>query len=295
MTVPPRERVRTVLVLSSKYKQDAFGTAKALAAEVARRGIETRLDLEGEAGVAASAAGCDLVLVVGGDGTLLNAARRLGGIAVPAIGVNIGRLGFLAEFTSAEVLRYLDGGAAPFKVVPRLMLSCTIRAPGAPPERLPALNDAVIAQGPKTRLLAIDMLVDGGEATKYFADGVVISTPTGSTAYSLSLGGPILTPGADAILVTPIAPHSLTANRPLLVEGSSALTFRVTRDVPSLSLVLDGHDLRPLPLGSEIDVARAPSPFLLASHAGRSYFELLRAKFHWGEPPSYATEPGPGS
>jgi NAD+ kinase len=292
-TVPAPADLRRVLVLSSKWKPDAHASASALADAVARRGIEARLDLEAEAGVAEAARRASLVLVVGGDGTLLNAARRLEGAQTPAVGVNIGRLGFLAEFTVDEVLRYLDGGAAPFRVVPRLVLRCTIRRRGDGPGEGPllALNDAVIAQGPVTRLMAIEMLVDGGEATNWFADGVVVSTPTGSTAYSLSLGGPILTPGADAIIVTPIAPHSLTANRTLLVEGSSTLLFRVTRDVPSLALVLDGHEARPLPAGSEVEVARAPAPFLLASHAGRSYWELLRAKFHWGEPPSYGPPP----
>ncbi len=285
MTVCPPGDLRRVLVVSSKFKPDAHDLARELAATFQRRAIETRIDLPGDSDLARAADGCQIVLAIGGDGTILNVARRLQGAPVPAIGVNIGKLGFLAEFSADEVLRYLDGGVAPFRVVPRVMLRCRL---GGRAESFLALNDAVITQGPMARILAIDLSIDGGLATQYFADGVIVSTPVGSTAYSLSLGGPILTPGADAIIVTPIAPHSLTANRPLVLEGSSRLAFRVTRESPSLALVLDGQELLSLSVGSEVEIARAEKPFLLCSHAGRSYFELLRHKFHWGEPPPYA-------
>lgn len=289
MNVCPPGELRKVAVLSSKFKPDAHEIARKLAQAFAARGIRVEIDLPGDAPLDARVEGCQLILAVGGDGTILNAARRLAGVPVPAIGVNIGKLGFLAEFGPDEVLRYLDGGLAPFRIVARLMLSCRVSGRDG---RLLALNDAVITQGPMARILAIEMAVDGGNATKYFADGVIVSTPVGSTAYSLSLGGPILTPGADAIVVTPIAPHSLTANRPLVLEGSSRLSFRVTRESPSLALVLDGQEMLPLPVGSQVEISRAERPFLLASHAGRSYFELLRHKFHWGEPPTYAVPPG---
>jgi len=155
------------------------------------------------------------------------------------------------------------------------------------PERvLYALNDAVIAQGPRGVILPIEMTVDGGRATRYNADGIVVSTPVGSTAYSLSLGGPILMPGADAMIVTPIAPHTLT-NRPLVLEGESRLRFLVLREAPNLGLVIDGQELLPLEVEKAVEIERAERPFLLAAHKRRSFFELLRAKFHWGEPPQY--------
>jgi NAD+ kinase len=287
LSVPPIEQIRRALVVSSKFKPEAHDLARDLAARLSRRGVDARLDLPGDHELGAELDGCGLVLAVGGDGTILNVARRLRGAAIPTLGINIGKLGFLAEFTAEEAMAYIAGGPAPFAVIPRLMLACRIAGND---ERLLALNDAVITQGPMARILAIELSVDGGAARRYVAYGVVVSTPVGSTAYSLSLGGPILTPGADAILVTPIAPHSLTANRPLLLEGRSRLTFRVTRESPSLALVLDGQQMISLAVGSEIEIGRAERPFLLAAHSGRSFFDLLRAKFHWGEPPAY----GPG-
>ncbi|HVY61771.1 MAG TPA: NAD(+)/NADH kinase [Planctomycetota bacterium] len=285
LSFPAIEDVRRALVVSSRFKPEAHELARDLAARLERRGIEARLDVQGDRDLDGDAGGATLALAVGGDGTILNFARRLRGAAVPTVGINIGKLGFLAEFTAEEAVAYIEGGPAPFTLLPRLMLECRISGREG---CLLALNDAVITQGPMARILAIEMAVDGGPATLYVADGVIVSTPVGSTAYSLSLGGPILTPGADAMLVTPIAPHSLTANRPLLLEGRSRLAFRVTRESPSLALVLDGQQMIPLAVGTEIQIARAGRPFLLAAHARRSFFDLLRAKFHWGEPPVYA-------
>lgn len=282
--VPPPADVKRVVVVSSRFKPEAHDLARDVLRRLELCGVKVAIDLSGDVDLAALAEGADLVIAVGGDGTILNVARRLGGLPVPTIGVNIGKLGFLAEFSPDELFRYLDGGESRFRIVPRIMLSC--RASGHPQPWL-ALNDAVITQGPMSRILAIEMHIDDRLAAKYFADGVIVSTPVGSTAYSLSLGGPLLTPGADAILVTPIAPHSLAANRPLVLEASSRLRFRVTRESPSLALVLDGQEMFSLAVGAVIEISRAERPFLLAAHESRSFFELLRTKFHWGEPPSY--------
>lgn len=281
--LPDSAALRRVVVVSTKFKPEAHDLAREIAGWFSARAVDTALDVKGDADLAALAAGADLLVAVGGDGTILGTARSLAGTPVPTIGINIGKLGFLAEFTAEDLRRWLQGGALPGKIIPRLMLRCRV---GTASRDLHALNDAVITQGPMARILAIEMRVDGGRATLYNADGVVVSTPVGSTAYSLSLGGPILTPGADALIVTPIAPHSLT-NRPLVLEGRSRLRFRVTRESPSLALVLDGQEMMSLDVGAEIAIERAERPFLLAAHAERSFFELLRAKFHWGEAPVY--------
>jgi NAD+ kinase len=286
--LPDPRTIRRAVVVSTKFKPEAHDLAREIAATLGRRGIETVLDLAGELDLSRAAAGAALLVAVGGDGTILGTARSLAGLPVPTMGINIGKLGFLAEFSADDLRRYLEGGPPPGRIVPRLMLRCRCRAAGA--GDFLALNDAVITQGPMARILAIEMRVDGGRATRYNADGVVVSTPVGSTAYSLSLGGPILTPGADAMIVTPIAPHSLT-NRPLVLEGASRLSFRVMRESPSLALVLDGQEMMSLDVGAEIEIARAERPFLLATHNDRSFFDLLRAKFHWGEPPAYAPPP----
>jgi NAD+ kinase len=151
-----------------------------------------------------------------------------------------------------------------------------------------ALNDLVITQGIPTRLIRIRLSVDGRDATEYFADGLVVSTPVGSTAYSLSLGGPILTPSMRAFTVTPIAPHSLT-NRPIVVSGQSVLKAKVLSHANQMAVVLDGQDVRTLDLEDEIEVSAAERPFLLVSHGDRSFFDLLRTKFHWGVPPNHGS------
>ncbi len=282
--LPAAEAIRRALVVSTKFKPEAHDLAREIASLLEGRGVSVILDLPGDLDLhaAASAAGADILICVGGDGTILGTARRLMGYPVPAIGVNIGKLGFLAEFDAEELRAYLRGGPPPGRVVPRLMLKCRCEAAGARP--LYALNDAVVAQGPMGVLLPIDLTIDGRLATRYNADGVVVSTPVGSTAYSLSLGGPILTPGADALIVTPIAPHSLT-NRPLVLEGSTRLRVVVQRSAPAIGLVIDGQEMVPLRAGSAVEIERAERPFLLAAHAKRSFFDLLRAKFHWGDAP----------
>jgi NAD+ kinase len=147
-----------------------------------------------------------------------------------------------------------------------------------------ALNDAVVHQGVMTRLVTIDMYVDDEHATQYRADGLIICTPVGSTAYSLSLGGPILTPGLRAFVVTPIAPHALT-NRPIVVEGSHRLRFRLRTKVTEAALVLDGHEKLTLEQDAEFECSRAEYDFPLVCHADRSYYFLLKSKLQWGTAP----------
>jgi NAD+ kinase len=282
--LPPAEAIERVIVVSTRFKPEAHELAREIDAFLRARGIETALDLSGALDLRVAAAGADLVVSVGGDGTILGTARRLAGLEVPTIGINIGKLGFLAEFDAEELFAYVQGGPPPGPIVPRIMLRC--RCDCAPERVLFALNDAVISQGPMGRILPIDMTVDCRLATRYNADGVVVSTPVGSTAYSLSLGGPILAPGADAMIVTPIAPHTLT-NRPLVLEGRSRLQFTVLREAPNLALVIDGQEMIPLAARTAIEIERAEKRFLLASHGRRSFFDLLRGKFHWGEAPQY--------
>lgn len=282
--VPPVDALANVLVLTSARKPEARGCAEELAGMFRARGIETALALSDHTETAVVAATVDLVLVVGGDGTILSAARRLAGIRVPIIGINIGKLGFLAEFTPHDVQCYLEGDTDRFRIVPRIMLSCQCGTGGVVYH---ALNDAVIAQGPLARLVNINMHVDGQLATRYRADGLVVSTPVGSTAYSLSLGGPLLAPGADALVVTPIAPHSLT-NRPLVLEGSRKLAFQISRDAPELALVVDGQESAAIRPGDLVTVERAAQPCLLAAHRDYTFFDVLRWKLNWAHEPHYS-------
>jgi NAD+ kinase len=288
--LPPAEALERAVVLSSRYKPEAHPYARDIARMLTDRGIGTHLDLESGPEVREAAANAQLVISVGGDGTILGTARRLAGLVVPTVGINIGKLGFLAEFNLHDVRAYLDGDTDRFRLVPRQMLACCC-GDGEPTF---ALNDAVITQGPMARLLTIRMDVDGQRATRYAADGLVVSTPVGSTAYSLSLGGPLLTPGAEALIVTPIAPHMLT-NRSLVLEAQSELRFRVERSVPGLSLVIDGQEMLPLDAATPVVIRRAPQPFLLAAHRDRSFFDVLRWKLYWTRTANYRAPFGPGA
>ncbi len=215
---------------------------------------------------------------------MLATARRMHDRPIPTIGVNFGKLGFLAEFTEEEVRDWIAGRQdLDLRVVPRMMLKCHVRCGGREEVRY-ALNDAVVHQGVMTRLVTIDMYVDGEHATQYRADGLIVSTPVGSTAYSLSLGGPILTPAMCAFIVTPIAPHSLT-NRPIVVEGHHGLRFKLTTPVDEAALVLDGHEKLDLQEDAEFECRRAERDFPLVAHARRSYYSLLKTKLQWGSSP----------
>lgn len=285
-----REAIKKAIVVSSPYKPASQDVARAIVTWLERAGIEAIQDIEGNANLEVLAKGCDLAISVGGDGTMLSTARRMGEASVPTMGVNLGKLGFLAEFHEAEVREWIAGRRElPLTVMPRMRLRCRVTN-GDQPERVQlALNDAVVNQGLRTRLITIDMKVDGEHAIQYRSDGLIISTPVGSTAYSLSLGGPILTPGMKAFIVTPAAPHALT-DRPIVVAGDATLTFRLASSVDEAALVLDGHEVLPLEKHSVFEISRSPSDFMLVSSAKRSYYYLLRTKLAWGEKPRYRTE-----
>jgi NAD+ kinase len=280
-----REDVRKVVVFGTRYKPAAQEVARGIAQWLERAGLTTVSALEGKLD-AQDGAPADLMISVGGDGTMLSAARAMGDTQVPTLGINLGKLGFLAEFTEQEVRDWIEGRAAiDLRVQPRMRLRAHVRT-GAQEQVEFALNDAAVQQGLPTRLLTLDMDVDGQHATQYRADGIVISSPVGSTAYSLSLGGPILTPGLQAFIVTPIAPHALT-NRPVVVGGVHALRFTLRTPVAEAALVLDGHVLLPLEAGSTFEVSRAAHDFQLVTPATRSYYYLLRQKLGWGEVPKW--------
>lgn len=281
-----RAAIRKVVVVSSPYKPEGQDVARAIVTWLERAGLEAISDIDGQLDLQAAAQGADLAISVGGDGTMLATARRLGEAQVPTLGVNLGKLGFLAEFDEAEVREWIAGRKRlDLRVNPRMRLRCHVWN-GAREHVQYALNDAVVSQGILTRLITIDMKVDGHHAIQYRTDGLVISTPVGSTAYSLSLGGPLVTPGLQAFIVTPIAPHALT-NRPIVVSGSSTLRFRLKTQVEEAALVLDGHEQLALDEQCIFEISRAPRDFLLVGSAKRSYYDLLRSKLGWGEAPRY--------
>lgn len=269
------------MVTSTHHKPPAHPLAQEAAARLRDLGIDVTLDLQGD--LPLSERDADLVISVGGDGTLLSTARRLVGAHIPTLGVNLGKLGFLAEHSPEALRAYLAGDPPEgWCLSPKMMLQVTLH--DHQDETRYALNDIIVSQGVMTRLIGIRMDVDGQHASQYRADGLVISTPVGSTAYSLSLGGPILSQGLRVFVITPIAPHMLT-NRPIVIEGSSQVRFEVQGPIGDLALVADGQERLDLHEGNSFTVSAAPTDFLLISSGQRNYFDILRHKLSWGEAP----------
>lgn len=229
------------------------------------------------------AAKVDLVVVLGGDGTLLAAARAIGDRNVPILGVNLGTMGFLAETASDELPSALEDVLADRYVLePRMRLEVEVEGKAGNARYL-ALNDAVIGKSALSRMIDLDTRADGARVTTYHADGLIVATPTGSSAYSLSAGGPLLLPNLEAFVLTPICPHTLT-QRPLVLPERSQIEIHVqdTRGGEVL-LTVDGQVGQELAEGDRIRVERAAHPVQLLVPPGRNRFEVMRAKLRWGE------------
>lgn len=228
----------------------------------------------------------DMVLVLGGDGTLIGMADCIAEAAsgIPILGVNFGSLGFLTEVTLPELYRSLEhalNGRA--YIEERMMLRTTTTNRGDVLTHSIALNDAVITKTARSRMIDLSVYVADEFVTRVRADGLIIATPTGSTAYNLSAGGPIVQPTVDAMIITPIAPHTLT-NRPIVIPGNSTVRVQPTMDArDEIVFTLDGQSTFPVHPGDEISVARAAKPLRLIRPTTRSYFEVLRTKLKWGE------------
>jgi NAD+ kinase len=228
----------------------------------------------------------DMIVVLGGDGTLLSMADCIAtaGRSIPLLGVNFGSLGFLTEVTLPELYPSLDAalsGRAPIEE--RLMLRSTTRRRGDTFASHVALNDVVMTKGARSRMIDLSVWVGDEFVTRVKADGLIVASPTGSTAYNLAAGGPIVQPSVDALVVTPIAPHTLT-NRPIIIPASS--TVRVQPHMDSrdeVFLTFDGQAGFDVEEGDEISVCRGAHPLQLIHATTRSYFEVLRQKLKWGE------------
>jgi len=224
----------------------------------------------------------DLVVVLGGDGSMLRTARWLGREQVPVLGVNLGTLGFLADFSRDEVAAALDELAAGrFRFVDHLMFECEVHRGGSIVHRQLGLNETSILAGPPFTMIEVRLLVDGVLATTYRADGLIVSTPAGSTAYSLSAGGPIVRKDLDAFIFTPLNPHTLT-NRPVVDSAERTYELLVPRPNAGSACVVDGGVLTALEAGDRIRVRRAQHRFRLVEIVDHGYYRTLREKLGWG-------------
>lgn len=224
----------------------------------------------------------DLLVTLGGDGTMIGAARFVGDRQIPVLGVNFGFLGYLTEFTLSELYAALDGVLeGNFYLDRRMMLDVKLARHGQEVESFRALNDAVISSAVPVHMIEVECLINQMFVNSFRADGMIVATPTGSTAYSLSAGGPIVFPSMSAILLTPICPHTLS-NRPVVVPGDSVVDLVFKRAHEDLMLTIDGQVPIRLTAGDQVTVLRSQTTFDLIRPTNRNYFEVLRTKLKWG-------------
>ncbi len=224
----------------------------------------------------------DLVIVFGEDGSILRSARQMGAQQLPVLGVNLGRLGFLADIATDELVKvFPDICAGNYSIVEHLMLSCGVNRDGAHLIDRLGLNEVAILGGPPFSLMEVDLYVDADLATTYSCDGLIISTPVGSTAHSLSAGGPILRKNLQAFVVSPISPHTLTV-RPVVDTADRVYEMVVRHPNANTSVVVDGEALHVLQPQDRVVVKKAATQFRMIEVAGHNYYRTLREKLGWG-------------
>jgi len=224
-----------------------------------------------------------LLLVLGGDGTMLAAARLAAPRGIPILPINMGSLGFLTSFTIEELYPALEetlGGR--FSVSERVMISVELERIGKIVETRQVLNEAVINKGALARMIELELIIDAEFVCRYRADGLIVATPTGSTAYSLYAGGPIVHPAVESFIITPICPHTLS-DRPVVVRDSSCIEIRLSGSTESVFLTLDGQKGIPLQATDRVRISRTKELLKLIQPPKKSYFEILRNKLKWGE------------
>jgi NAD+ kinase len=287
---PPARPLRLV-ILGNGIKSEVHVLAKAMADAVTHsHGIElTGVDLSADSNLSALPA--DVAIVLGGDGTVLHAARRMEDHPTPVLGVNAGRLGFLADLTPAAFQDRLEDLAAWRFTVDNLMtLACVVTPRSGPTRPFRGLNDAVVRAAPIFHLVDIGLSIDGESVMTYRGDGLIIATPVGSTAHSLSAGGPILPPNAHMFVVTPICPHTLT-QRPLVDSGHKVYEITPQGDGLATMLVIDGQVQVPLRSGDRVTIRRGKTPFPMVRLPGHSFYRTLRDKLGWGALPTAGNRP----
>ncbi|GMV69629.1 MAG: NAD kinase [Pseudomonadota bacterium] len=228
----------------------------------------------------------DLIIVMGGDGTFLGAARAVGARQVPLVGINLGRLGFMVDIPPAQLELALDAIlAGDYQTDQRFLLEGTALRGDGVLHRATALNDVVINKHHVARLIDFDTYIDGHYVNNHRADGLIVATPTGSTAYALSGGGPIMHPQLHAIVLVPICPHAL-ADRPLVVDDSARIEIRIApRNTNPVQVTWDGQNSLELRNGDRVCIRRSAHPLTLIHPANHDYFRILRGKLRWGSQP----------
>jgi NAD+ kinase len=287
-----------LFIVANTKKAQVRPTLDRLMRELAGRVQIVGIDTERQSDLAGVDA--DVILVLGGDGTLLSAANRLRGKPTPIMGVNFGRLGFLADFTPAELHTHLNALVEQKLHISRRMVieASVVRAavPCKTTDRdeviakrdfsATGLNDAVITAGQPFHVIELELWLDGQPGVRYFGDGVIIATPSGSTAYNISAGGPIINPDLEAMCITPICPHSLSF-RPVLIPPASTVMVVAHHANPGTTLFCDGQSNTQLSVGDRVIVWRSPNQVLLVENPDGGRWRSLAEKLQWAASPRY--------
>jgi NAD+ kinase len=228
------------------------------------------------------ASGVDLMLVLGGDGTMIATARMIGDQEVPVLGVNYGGLGYLAEFRIQELYTALESIlSGNYRLDRRVMLAVELKRGDAPLQSTRVLNDVVINKSALARIIEIEAYLNRQFVNSFRADGLIVSTPTGSTAYNLSAGGPVIFPSMNAVVITPICPFTLS-NRPIVVPDDAEIELLLKTDNEEVALTLDGQVGFPLKVEDRVAIRKSRTAFNLIQPMNRNYFDVLRDKLRWG-------------
>jgi len=282
----------TIGIISRPRRSDLEGVVPPLLRWLESRGIRALYDTETAEGLHNVPKGRDrvevaeesqLLLVLGGDGTLLAAARVAAPLGIPILPINMGSLGFLTSFTVEELYPALESTlAGKATIEERVLLLVERTHNGELLTQQRVLNDAVVHKGTLARMIEVELHINAAFVCRYRADGLIVASPTGSTAYSLSAGGPIVQPGVESILVTPICPHTLS-DRPVVVQDTSLIELYLSQSSDSVFLTLDGQTGVPMQIGDHVRITRAAERLKLIQPPNKTYFEILRNKLKWGE------------
>ena len=279
--------MKKVLILGDLSKKKIYDVICRLKPWFEKQVSINVIDLSKEKKIEKMAA--EVAVVFGGDGALLSTCRGLGRNQIPIVGVHMGRFGFLAELVEKDVCACLEKiFIGNYLIRKRMLLLCRVERTGKTINESMGINDAVISRSSLSRLISIKLNINGEDVATYRADGLIISTPLGSTAHSLSAGGPILTPDLNAFVIVPICPHTLT-NRPLVVSGNVKIEMELLSQMNGIGVTIDGQVFTELEIGDKIKVERSDIEVQMIDTGARTFYGVLREKLNWGGHPNYGS------
>jgi NAD+ kinase len=277
--------MKKILVLGDLNKKKIFDTISGLKPWLEKHVIAEIVDLSKEKKI--EKPGAEIAVVFGGDGAILSTCRGLGRNQIPIIGVHMGRFGFLAELMERNVCTSLEKiFTGNYQIRRRMLLLCRVERDGKIMSESMGINDGVISRSSLSRLVSIKLNIDGEDVATYRADGLIVSTPLGSTAHSLSAGGPLLTPDLNAFIIVPICPHTLT-NRPLVVSGDVKIEMEILSQLSGTGFTVDGQVFTELEMGDKIKVVKSDIEVQMIDTGTRTFYGVLREKLNWGGQPNY--------